>query len=185
MHGFMRNPAAVGAIAPSSRQLAGAMIRDLDLSDGSPVLELGPGTGAFTRAIHDSLPYEGRYLGIECEKHFVKLLNRKFPALEFVEGRAENASEHCADAGMGAPRTIISGLPFATLCETTREAILESIGQLMAPGTVFRTFQYAHAYRLPGSVKFRESMSDVFGNHDRSELVVMNLPPAYVLTWSR
>ncbi len=185
MHGFVRNPAAVGAIAPSSRQLAEAMMRDLALGNDESVLELGPGTGAFTREIRDTLPRGARYLGIECEARFVELLSRKYPEMEFVEGRAENAFEHCRDAGISNPAAIISGLPFATLCEETREAIVASMERLMVPGTVFRTFQYAHAYRLPGSVRFRDSMNRVFGGHERSDLVMLNLPPAFVLTWSR
>jgi phosphatidylethanolamine/phosphatidyl-N-methylethanolamine N-methyltransferase len=182
---FVRNPASVGAIAPSSPRLARAMLRDLALAEGDNILELGPGTGSFTREIKRCLPESASYLGIECESKFVELLDRKFPDMNFIMGRAENAFELCQDAGCSTPRAIISGLPFASLCDLTRSAIVESIKRLMGPGAVFRTFQYAHAYNLPGSAQFRESMQAAFGEHNRRELVVMNLPPAFVLTWSK
>lgn len=161
------------------------MLRDLALADGDQVLELGPGTGSFTSEIKRRLPKSTAYLGIECESKFVELLDRKFPDMNFVMGRAEDAFELCQNAGCSTPRAIISGLPFASLRDLTRAAIVDSIKQLMEPGSVFRTFQYAHAYNLPGSARFRDSMQMAFGAHDRRELVVMNLPPAFVLTWTK
>ena len=61
---FLRNPAQVGALAPSSKTLASKMVTDLDLGAGDSILELGPGTGAVTRQIHAILPTETTYLGI-------------------------------------------------------------------------------------------------------------------------
>ena len=47
---MLRNPRSVGAVAPSSKRLARIMVAALgNLEPGSVILELGPGTGAFTR----------------------------------------------------------------------------------------------------------------------------------------
>ena len=45
---FMREPASVGALSPSSRALAMAMIQGCALKSADAIVELGPGTGAFT-----------------------------------------------------------------------------------------------------------------------------------------
>src|SRR6478735_12365740 len=46
-----RNPRAVGSVSPSSPALANAMAAQVDFEASGRVLELGPGTGAITRAL--------------------------------------------------------------------------------------------------------------------------------------
>ncbi|MEZ4703055.1 MAG: methyltransferase domain-containing protein [Rhodothermales bacterium] len=149
------------------------------------MLELGPGTGAFTRHIHRMLPAGARYLGIECEGRFVTLLRQRYPDFSFVQGMAEDAPRHLEEAGMGQAKLIISSLPFASFASQVRNAIITSIDDLMAPGSVFRTFQYVHAYPLPTAVRFRRSMEERFGACHRSPAILPNVPPAFVLTWVR
>jgi phosphatidylethanolamine/phosphatidyl-N-methylethanolamine N-methyltransferase len=47
---WLANPLREGSIAPSSNQLALAITKEISAATG-PVLELGPGTGVFTRAL--------------------------------------------------------------------------------------------------------------------------------------
>ena len=44
---WLRNPRSIAAVAPSGARVAALMTRDIDFATG-PVMELGPGTGAFT-----------------------------------------------------------------------------------------------------------------------------------------
>ncbi len=53
---FRKSPRTVGAIAPSSQQLARKMLDGLELEPGTRVVELGPGTGAITGEIDRRLP---------------------------------------------------------------------------------------------------------------------------------
>ncbi|MEL6821210.1 MAG: rRNA adenine N-6-methyltransferase family protein [Calditrichota bacterium] len=182
---FLRNPAQVGALAPSSKTLASKMVTDLDLGAGDSILELGPGTGAVTRQIHAILPTETTYLGIEREPKFVKLLDKRFPDLNFITGTAERAKQLCKQEQCPPAKAIISGLPFSSLPGQVREEIISSIDQLMTSGSIFRTFQYVHAYPLPSAIKFRNEMRSRFGHHRRSKVVFKNLPPAFILTWQR
>lgn len=182
---FLRNPAAVGAIVPSSKKLAQEMVRGLHLSNGDAVLELGPGTGSFTNQIRTIMPDTTTYTGIECEPNFVKLLKRDFPEFNFVQGRAEHAWDLYRQAGIMPPKVIISGIPFANQWGSGQERIIENLQNLMPPGSVFRTFQYVHAYSLPPAVLFRQRMKEIFGPHQRSQVILRNLPPAFVLTWRR
>lgn len=183
---FLRNPMEVGAIAPSSQELAKMMTADLHLRPGDTVIELGPGTGALTTQIRHILPDTQYYIGIECEARFVHMLQKSFPDMRFVKGRAEHAVRLHRQSGLAPVRAIISGIPFANHWGgDLRTEIIDTLEQLMAPGCVFRTFQYVHAYTLPPALRFRKEMSDRFGNYRRSRVVFRNLPPAFVLTWRR
>src|ERR1041385_9451112 len=98
--GALRHPTRVGAILPSSAALARVMLRGIDLTDGAAVLELGPGTGPITTQIQRMLTCPTRYLGIERDPHFVKVLVERFPALRFVHGSAEDVVHHMQEAGL-------------------------------------------------------------------------------------
>ena len=52
LRAWLRAPHRVGALAPSGPALARLMTAQINALDG-PVIELGPGTGAFTRALLD------------------------------------------------------------------------------------------------------------------------------------
>ena len=183
LRAFLRNPGSVGAIVPSAPELARAMVEGLDLHPGDTLLELGPGTGAFTEKIRVILPDGSSYLGIEREQGFVELLQQRFPDLDFVTGSAEDAYQIHHRSGLGEVKAIVSSLPFATLLADVRNNIIEDVEQFMTPDCVFRTFQYVHAFPLPAAVRFRRAMDDRFGPFHRSRAVLPNVPPAYVLTW--
>jgi phospholipid N-methyltransferase len=182
---FIRNPAGIGAIVPSAPELARAMMDGIELGPGETVLELGPGTGAFTTHIREIIPCADDYLGIELETRFVELLELRFPDLQFIGASAAEATSIHQESGLGPVKVIISSLPFASLMGSVRDAIIDNLEQLMNPGCLFRTFQYVHSYPMPSAIRFRRRMEARFGDCHRSRAVLPNLPPAYVLTWQR
>jgi SAM-dependent methyltransferase len=62
---FASAPTNIGAVFPSSRDLAEAMLHGIELQPGDVVVEYGPGTGAFTELLLERLPEGAEYLGIE------------------------------------------------------------------------------------------------------------------------
>ena len=182
---WIRHPACIGAVAPSSDALAREMTRDLRPQTGEAILEFGPGTGPFTARILPQLDDPGRYLGIEREPRFITLLQQRFPQMRFALGSAEQAPQLLREAGLERIRAVICGLPFASLPSRVQDGVIDALVQVLAPGSEFRTFQYVHAYGLPTAIRYRRRMAAAFGRHRRSGAVLRNMPPAYVLTWQR
>ena len=115
LQAFLKNPLNVGAIAPSSPELARAMIEDVRPDENDVVLELGVGTGAITKFLQEIVPDEKSYLGIEINREFVETLKENFPELLFVCGNACDAREIHQNTGFGKVGYIISVLPFVSL----------------------------------------------------------------------
>ena len=183
LRAFLRNPTQIGAIAPSSKMLARAMVQGIDVGPEELLVEFGPGTGAFTAAIAELLPHPEQYLGIERSAPFVSYLQKRFPGLAFANDSAE-ALPHLL-RGEKKVRAVISGLPFASLPGHVQDGVLHALEEALPTGAQFRTFQYAHAYRLPQARRFRRLMDERFGPHEERKLVFRNLPPAWVLSWRR
>lgn len=184
---FVRNPGSVGAVLPSSRQLAERLVAGLHLRSGDVVLEYGPGTGPVTAVLDQVIArHDGvRYVGIELNGGFVDVLRRRYPHLDFAHGSVVDVAALLRQRALRSARYIISGLPFASLPREVQEGTIGGILQVLEPGGEFRTFQYVHAYRLPAARRFRRMMAEHFASCERSQPVVRNVPPAYVLTYPR
>jgi phosphatidylethanolamine/phosphatidyl-N-methylethanolamine N-methyltransferase len=183
LQAFIKNPLKVGAITPSSPELASKMIKDIEPDENNLVLELGVGTGAITKFLQDIVPDEKSYLGIELDGNLVKSLKTKFPDLKIIRGNACDLEKIHQKSGLGKVGYIICCLPFVSLPNEVGEKILSEIDKFMQQGCMFRTFQYAHGYYMPSAIKLREFMRNRYGKAKRSPLIVKNVPPAYTLTW--
>ena len=182
---FLKTPGQVGAVLPSSRYLARELVGELAaLGEGDLVVEYGPGTGAITRRIAQTLPAGVRYLGIELEVSFVNKLRHHFPQLAFHHGSVADVERILGDVGAGRPARIISGLPFASLPRAVQDAVVEGTARVLQAHGQFRTFQYVHAYPLQTAQRFRRAMAAHFSTYQRSRPVVRNVPPAYVLAYA-
>lgn len=184
LQGFIKNPFQVGAISPSSPELALAMIEGVKPDKNNIVLEIGLGTGAITKFIKDILPDYDSYLGIEIDTDFVRGLQADYPLLNIICGDACDAERIHIESGLGKIGYIISGLPFVSLPKPVSDGILAQADKFLEKGCMFRTFQYVHGYHLPPAVKFRKRMEARYGKTMRSPVVIKNIPPAYTLTWS-
>ena len=182
---MLKNPLSVCAVAPSSRKLALAMARGLEIKPNESVMELGPGTGALTDQIRHILPNDDGYIGIELELRFVHLLRDRFPNLRFEHDTVTRAFQVHEDSGVPPVKAVISGLSISTMPNPVIDEIVGNLDRLLSPGSVFRMFQYVHVYYLPSAVRFRQRMARLFSEYRCETLVMRNIPPALVLTWTR
>jgi phosphatidylethanolamine/phosphatidyl-N-methylethanolamine N-methyltransferase len=174
----------VGAVAPSSARLARRMVEGRDLA-GARVVELGPGTGSFTGAIVERLGPASRFLAIDIEPAFVETLRRRWPQVDFVCASAEQLPSLAAERGLMPVDHILSGLPFATLPAAVTRGILEGVERTLRSGGTFTTFQYVTSYHWRASAAFRQDIGGRLGSEPIRRLVMWNIPPAWVLTWTK
>lgn len=178
MKRFLQNPREVGAVCPSTRHLAAAMVRGLSLQPKDVIVELGVGTGAFTPSITE-LGLSLRYLGVEREPGFCEVLRRRFPQLTFANAQAEQLPQLLQDYRLPAPQAVLSGLPLILL--PTMNQIVEQVHEVLAPGGEFRTFSYLQSYPTRSALRLRRLLRETFAEASISRLVVRNFPPAFVL----
>lgn len=177
---FLRDPLTVGAFWPSSRALARLVVEGCQLRSRRLVVELGPGTGAFTELILARLHRKSRFVAIELNATNVRELARRFPHVEIHHDSAANL-QNCLGAG-GDLRAdcIISGLAWANMSPATQEPIMQAITSSLLPGGLFTTFAYVHAVWLPTSQRFRRWLRASFARVETTPIIWRNLPPAFV-----
>jgi phospholipid N-methyltransferase len=84
------------------------------------VVELGPGTGVFTRALLGRGVESRDLLLIERSPAFTLLLRRRFPSADVVCDRAEALERHASARLTNAPGAIVSGLPLLAMSAVPR-----------------------------------------------------------------
>lgn len=149
LKGFLARPWKVASPVPSGPKLARRIAEQIDPAPGGLVLELGPGTGAVTRAIRARGVAEEDLVLIESDPEFVRLLRKAFPRARVVEGDAFAFAGLLGDGARGL-RAIISGLPVVGEPPGRKRAFLASAMDALAPGRPFVQFTYSARPPLPG-----------------------------------
>ena len=170
----------LGAACPSSPALARAMLQECDLKSAEVVVELGPGTGAFTRLILERIRPQTLFLALEVDQACAARLRGELEGVAVYHDSAERLAHYLTRHGRQRADCVISGLPWTNMRSQVQERILNAVIQCLGPRGVFTTFAYAHAYWLPTAVRFRKRLKQHFGSVRTSRLVWRNLPPAYV-----
>ena len=177
---FLRTPFATGAVAPSSRALAERMLEGLDLARARTVVEVGPGTGAFTGPILAASGAETLVVAVEVNGAFAASLERRYPGLLVVNDSVERLSAVLGALGRPQADVVVCGLPWGILDAGTQSRLLAGIAASLQDGGRFVTFGYAHCALLPWSRRFRRLLAGDFVELDPSPVVWQNLPPAIV-----
>jgi phospholipid N-methyltransferase len=182
---FLRKPLTVGACWPSSRELAEKVVSGCDLRQRETIVELGPGTGAFTELILQRIRKRTRFFALEINPDNVGELRRRFPQLEVYAECARKLPKHLGAAEGQKADCIISGLAWGNMLPATQNRIFDAVLSSLAPGGLFTTFAYAHAAWFPTSLRFRKRLFQYFTKVETTRIIWRNLPPAFVYRcWS-
>lgn len=175
--GFLRNPATIGSVIPSSRFLERRVVEAADIAHSRMVVELGPGTGGTTRAILEALPRGSNLLAIEVNPDFVDYLKAyPDPRLDVHLGSAEHIRTALATLDHARPDAVVSGIPFSTMPTDVGRKIIREIWGCLAPGGRFVSYQ------LMSRVALLEPM--LLGD-PQVQIEFLNVPPLRVYAWRK
>lgn len=189
---FVRDPWHTAAVAPSSPALAAAMTRPLatilSTAGEHVIVELGPGTGAFTAAIQDlarSRPGT-RHLAVELNPDWAELLARRYPDVDVAVADARRLPTLLADRGITGVDAVVSGLPWVAHAPGPDGRNLHSvITDVLVPTGVFTQFAYAWTRWAPPARRQLADLRTHFADVTVSSTVWRNLPPAVVYEAAR
>ena len=141
---FIRENKTVGSLTPSSRYLASKMLDSIDYSTINVIVELGPGTGVFTRRIAKNLPENVFLLVFELNEEFYLQLNEEFnqPNVVIIHDSAEQILKYLKEFKFKNADIVISSLPLANFDEDLRSLLLNKIYESLNEEGKFIKFQY-------------------------------------------
>jgi phosphatidylethanolamine/phosphatidyl-N-methylethanolamine N-methyltransferase len=177
---FVRDPLTVGAVASSGPALARVATAAVPRTGSPVVVELGPGTGAFTQAIQRRLAGRGLHIAVEINPRFARRLAALHPAVDVVNGDATDLATVLALRGLSQADVVVSGLPWAAFTEHRQRDLLSTVVAALPPHGVFTTFAYVHAWWFPPARRLLRLLRSRFDEVVISRTEWANFPPALV-----
>jgi phospholipid N-methyltransferase len=165
-------------VAPSGRALANLITSDLPSSD-KPIIELGPGTGAFTEALIGRGVPEHRLALIEADVAFAQRLRVRFPRARVLTMDAVHLRE-VAGLFDEPAAAIVSGLPLLSMPVETVGLILQGAFGHLRPGGAL--YQFTYVPRCPVNWRLMYQMNL---EATRIGSAWANVPPAFVYRFQR
>ena len=175
----VRSPLQIGAVAPSSRWLARCIVDAVGVRPGDVLLELGPGTGAFTAELVSRYPHH-RIIAVELGASMAQELQRRFPQVVVVTGSAEDLTRILDRLGLRQVDRIVSGLPWALWDAGFQERLLGEVAACLSPMGRFVTFHYLNSVASGRVRPTRSLLQRHFREVHFTRPVWANLPPALV-----
>jgi phospholipid N-methyltransferase len=167
----------IGSLVPSSRFLVDRVLSQIDWTRARVVVEYGPGVGTVTTGILNRMMPNAALVAIEIDRSFVEVLCEHYrdPRLHVVKGSAANVRAILSQLGFASADYIISGIPFTTIPEHARVAVMrESRAALSRDGAMI-VYQFTRAV-LP---YLRREFGSV-----REDFEPLNILPAQLFTCS-
>jgi phosphatidylethanolamine/phosphatidyl-N-methylethanolamine N-methyltransferase len=177
---YLRSPFGTGGIAPSGRQLAQLMVEKIAPQPSEIIVELGPGTGVFTRELLSRGADPANLILVEFNKEFVKFLKGEFPAVRIVQGSAQDLPQLLNSLGYGPVKKIISGIPLRSMKPMVCRQIAKSVAAMLKPDGMFVQFSYFKASPLPKSVAAEVGLVGHCVGTAKN-----NMPPAFVWQYTK
>lgn len=136
-----------GALLPSSRFLVERILKQVEMKDEVCIIELGAGTGAFTKHILKKLPKNGKLIVLEVNPSFVAILKDSIrdDRVHIIRGDAKDLGTRWSSFSKNSPDYIVSSLPLGNFSKKDRQEILDSISKTLGRKGIYLQFQYLMA----------------------------------------
>lgn len=177
---FRKDAFNTGAIVPSSKSLANYITNIINLSEKKSVVELGSGTGVFTKEIARKLSKTSTFFALELSEYFANQTRQNCPDATVYQDDAINIQKYLNKNNKENCDCIISGLPWSCFSEIKQQELINSIYNSLEEGGEFLTFAYIQSSFLPQGIKFKKILEKKFKITIQTKIVWTNLPPAFV-----
>jgi phosphatidylethanolamine/phosphatidyl-N-methylethanolamine N-methyltransferase len=179
LRAWLAAPRRVAALAPSGAALARLITSEISAAD-APVIELGAGTGAFTRALLERGVPEAQLVLVETDANLARLLRVRFPGARVLMVDAARLRSLGGTLDGTAAGAVVSGLPLLAMSPKRVAAVLAGAFAWSRPGAAVYQFTYGPRCPIPPWVAARMDL-----NAERIGGTFANLPPASVYRITR
>lgn len=165
----------VGAVARSSRYVVRAVLKLISGRTLHQIVEYGPGDGVVTRELLKHLSPGGKFLAVDTNPGFLKILRKiNDPRLQVVEGAMQDVSKNLEAYGFKNVDLVVSSIPFSYLSLLEKEEISQLTQKSLMPNGVFIIF---HQYSMIMAKPLRKFFGQVKINFE-----IRNLLPCFIIS---
>lgn len=174
---FFRHGTRIASVWPSSRFMAMASLKEIDWDRAGVIVELGAGTGPITEQALRRLKAHTRFIAIERDRDFVRILRDRFAGrsnVEIIHGDVGDLAEILSGRNIQRHSVdhFVSGLGTPSLPEAVRERLFIAVRDYLNPRGVFSNITEVPWFYMRW---YKDLFMDV-----SFQLVPFNMPPGGV-----
>jgi phospholipid N-methyltransferase len=137
---FFKHGRRIGSVWPSSKSLAKATLKQVDWKRAKVIVELGAGTGPITAVIAGMVQPHTRFLAIERDEDFARILRDRFAShsnVEIVHGDVRDIDGILQERDISHVDYFISGLATPTLPKGVQKRMFAAVRKYLPEHGVF------------------------------------------------
>lgn len=176
---FFKEKKTVGAVSPSSKHLGKKMLQNINFESCKVIIELGPGTGVFTRMLTSKMTEDCKLIIFELHDAFYSKLSKEFAndnRVVIINDSAENIGKHLKEHELNEVDIVLSSLPLTNFNKRLVNTILKQSHQYLKQSGLYIQFQY--------SLNAQKYLKKIF-KQVRISFTPRNIPPAFVYTCTK
>ena len=171
LHNFLKDK-NIASVTPSSKFAVQKVCKKMDFNGKRVIVEYGPGTGVFTRALLRKMNPESKLIVIETNPNMTSLLKKiKDPRVYIFNDTAENVEDILMHCGEETADYVISGIPFSLFKKDKKHLILGNTQRVLSDDGKFLVYQFT----LTLVAYLRK-----YFNNISYDFVLLNIPPLFI-----
>lgn len=170
---WLKNPRQLGTLAPISVKLSMLAAKEAiaQYKPGTPVVEIGAGTGRLTRALLHMGVQPQDLTVVELDGEMCDFLKKSIPNIQVIEGDASHLADLISPKNIEKVGVVVSAIPLMYLTEKVRKSLINSAFSVLRPHA-----KIVHVTYNPKSpLNFWKGVSQ-----KRVAAAWFNLPPGFV-----
>lgn len=173
MFQFFKGAQTVGSFFPSTPILATKIVKHIDFTKTRLIVEVGPGTGVFTKKILKNLNKDAVFIAFELNEKFYQKLKEeiKDPRFFIVNGSAEDLQNYLNQHIDSEVDYLISSIPLSNFKGKKIVTLLHSFRDIIGKNGTFIQFQYSFNQKRLFHKLFQNVIMD---------FTQFNIPPAFI-----
>ena len=173
MFQFFKGAQTVGSFFPSTPILATKIVKHIDFKKSKLIVEVGPGTGVFTKKILKKLNKDAVFIAFELNEKFYQKLKKEIndPRFFIINGSAEDLKEYLIHKDYLEVDYLISSIPLSNFKGKKIVTLLHSFRELIGEKGTFIQFQYSFNQKRLFHKLFPNVIMD---------FTQFNIPPAFI-----
>jgi len=177
---LIQSPIETGTTSASSEKISQLIADSANLPEKKSIVELGPGTGVFTKQIIQRISSGTLFFCLEINEQFVKDTRSNCPNAIVYHASALDIKKYLLKHNLKHCDCIVSGLPWGLFGLEIQKQLLNEVYDSLESGGKFLAIAYITGLMFKPGIRFKKLLNQKFQKVEKTRIIWGNILPAFI-----